>query len=181
MNATPRWLLVVAIALLGVPAVPRAQSASDEYRLKAAFVYRFPQFVEWPAAAVRDARTLDVCVLHPNPFGTDLEQMAMGESVGGRVLRVRIVTMLEELDGCHALFAGGHNEATAAALKAVEGLPVLTVGEDDRFLDEGGIIALKVVERRVRFDVDATHARRAGLRISAQLLSLAAAVRGGTE
>jgi hypothetical protein len=179
MNAIRRWLLISAVALIGIPAQPGAQSASDEYRLKAASVYRFPQFVEWPASAVQDSQTVDLCVLQPNPFGSELEQLVDGESLGGRPLRVRVVTSIGALAGCHALFAGDRSEGAAAALKAVAGRPVLTVGESDQFLDAGGIIALKVVDRRVRFEVNASNAQKAGLRINAQLLNLAAAVRGG--
>jgi hypothetical protein len=177
--------LIVATLLAPVlimwPAAPLdAQSVSDEYRLKAAFVYRFPQFVEWPAAALQDAPTLDICVLPPNPFGSELEHLVAGESFAGRPLRVRMVSGPEGLAGCHALFAGARGERTTAVLKKVAGLPVLTVGETERFLDDGGIISLKMVERRVRFEVSVTNARRAGLRINAQLLNLAVAVRGGT-
>lgn len=181
MNAIPRWLVVSALAVVCVQAQPAAQSASDEYRLKAAFVYRFPQFVEWPASAVEQSRTVDLCVLRPNPFGSELEQLVTGESLGGRPLRVRVVADGDELAGCHALFAGARSEGLAAALKAVAGRPVLTVGESDRFLDAGGIIALKVVDRRIRFEVNVANAQKAGLRINAQLLNLAAAVRGGSS
>lgn len=181
MTATSRWLLVAATALLAVRAQPAAQSASDEYRLKAAFVYRFPQFVEWPDAAVRDAHTLDVCVLEPNPFGSDLEQLVTGETSEGRPLRVRLVAGPDALSGCHVLFVGGHSQATAQVVRAVSGHPVLTIGETDQFLDDGGIITLRLVDRRVRFDVSATNARKAGLRIAPQLLSLAASVRGGVQ
>ena len=64
-------------------------------------------------------------------------------------------------------------------LRAARDRPILTVGEDDRFLHEGGIIAFRVVDRRVRFDVDLAHARRAGLRLDVQLLRLARQVHGG--
>jgi hypothetical protein len=178
MKALPVWVLSGALAVLCAPARPGAQSASDEYRLKAAFVYRFPQFVEWPAAAFRESGTLDVCVLQPNPFGSELEQLVTGEAVSGRPLRVRLVSGIDGLEGCHALFAGGRSDVKPA-LKAVIGRPVLTIGETDRFLDDGGAIALKMVGRRVRFEVNATNVQKSGLRISAQLLSLAAAVRGG--
>jgi hypothetical protein len=182
MKLTARWGLSIGMAaVLCVPAHTGAQSAADEYRLKAAFVYRFPQFVEWPTAAIQDSRTLDLCVLQPNPFDSSLEQLVRGESLGGRPLRVRVVAGVEALSGCHALFAGARSDASAAVLKAAAGRPILTVGETDRFLDDGGIIVLKVVERRVRFEVNATNAEKAGLRINAQLLSLAAAVRGGAE
>jgi hypothetical protein len=177
MKAFPRCLLIGA-AVLCVSVHPGAQSASDEYRLKAAFVYRFPQFVEWPAAATQGSRTLDLCVLQPNPFGSDLENLVAGESLDGRPLRVRVIAGVDALTGCHALFAGARSDAAAAVLTAAAGRPMLTIGETERFFDAGGIIVLKVVDRRVRFEVNTTNAQKAGLRISAQLLSLAAAVRG---
>jgi len=181
MNAIPRRLLLSVAAAICIPAQPGAQSSVDEYRLKAAFVYRFPQFVEWPAEAFQQSRTVDLCVLQPNPFGSELDQLATGESLNGRPLRVRAVNTIDGLQGCHALFAGARSELAAAALKAVAGRPVLTVGESDQFLASGGIIALKVVDRRVRFEVNTGNAQKAGLRISAQLLNLAAAIHGGTS
>ena len=178
MMAFARRLLIGVVIVICVPAHHAAQSLADEYRLKAAFVYRFPQFVEWPPAAVQDSRTLDLCVVQPNPFGSDLEQLVSGESLNGHPLRVRVVAGTDGLPGCHALFAGAHSATAAAVLKAAVGRPILTIGETDRFLEAGGIIVLKVVERRVRFEVNTTNAQKAGLRISAQLLALAAAVRG---
>jgi hypothetical protein len=178
-SAVLRWLLASAVTLIFIPAQSGAQSTPDEYRLKAAFVYRFPQFVEWPASALQGARTVDLCVLQPNPFGSQLEQLVTGESLSGLPLRVRVIKTVEAIQGCHALFASARSEVAEAALKAVAGRPILTVGESDHFLDAGGIIALKVVDRRVRFDVNAANAQKAGLRISAQLLNLAATIRGG--
>ena len=179
MKATAGSLILGVAILLSVPARLGAQSAA-EYRLKAAFVFRFPEFVEWPAAAVQASQAIDLCVLQPNPFGSDLEQLVRGESHSGRPLRVRAEAGTDALDGCHALFAGARGEDAAAVIKAVAGRPVLTIGETARFLDEGGIISLRVVDRRVRFDVDVANARKAGLRVSAQLLGLATTVRGVT-
>jgi hypothetical protein len=120
-------------------------------------------------------------VLQPDPFGPDLEHLVTGESLAGRPFRVRQVSPTDTPSDCHAIFVSGRSDSTAAAslLKRLAGRPILTVGETDRFLDDGGIIALTVVDRRVRFNVDASNAQRAGLRINAQLLRLAAAVRGG--
>jgi hypothetical protein len=176
MSARTWWVPLCLLALLCAQ-VPLTSDTADEYWLKAAFVYRFPQFVQWPRAAVEDARTLDVCVLRPNPFGDSLDRLVSGESLNGRPLRVRVLANPGRLDGCHVLFAGSGSRA-AAALAAVKGRPVLTVGEADRFLEDGGIVLLKIVSRRVRFEVHAANARRAGLRIDAQLLNLASAVHG---
>jgi hypothetical protein len=178
MKAFRYFLLISVTAVCCLRADPAAQSPSDEYRLKAAFVSRFPQFVEWPEAAIGGSPALELCVLQPNPFGSDLESLVSGESVNGRPLRVRLVAGVGGLPGCHALFVGARSD-TAGVLKAAVGRPILTVGETDKFLQGGGIIVLRVVDRRIRFEVDASNADKAGLRISSQLLALATAVRGG--
>src|SRR5437762_1692816 len=98
MASLPRLVAaVVVLASFFLPAAVQAQSVSDEYRLKAAFVYRFPQFIGWPATALSNASTLDICVLRPNPFGTDLQELAQGESIGGRPIRVREITTPEDV------------------------------------------------------------------------------------
>jgi hypothetical protein len=157
----------------------RAQIIPNEYRLKAAFVYQFPQFVEWPAAVWRDAPGVQICILHPNPFGRELEALVRGESLNGRPLSIREVAGPDGLGGCHVLFIPGNSPAGGEVLKAARGSPVLTIGEGERFLDQGGIIALRIVERRIRFEINAAAAQKVGLRISSQLLSLALNVRGG--
>jgi hypothetical protein len=173
-------VLLVAMCLSAGPdATVRAQTIPNEYRLKAAFVYQFPQFVEWPDSAWQGAEGVQICILQPNPFGRELEALVKGESLNGRPLSVREITGPGAVGGCHVLFIRGNAPAAGEVLKAVRGSSVLTVGEDDRFLDNGGIIALRIVERRVRFEVSATAAQSVGLRISSQLLSLALNVRGG--
>lgn len=171
-------LVLLAIAVPGAIR-PAAQGVPDEYRLKAAFLYQFPQFVEWPAGAVASAESIGLCVAKPSPFGATLEQLVRGESLSGRPLAVREVTGVADLHGCHVLFAGGRRSVTDALLKAAVARSILTVGDSDQFLDAGGIIVLRMVNRRVRFEVNVEAARTAGLRISPQLLDLALKVRGG--
>jgi hypothetical protein len=157
----------------------QAQPIQNEYRLKAAFVYQFPQFVEWPAMVWRAASSVQICILQPNPFGRELESLIRGESLNGLPLSIKEVGAADGIVGCHVVFVSSGASGAARVLKAATGQPVLTVGEGETFLDEGGVIALKIVERRVRFDVSASNAQRAGLRISSQLLGLARNVRGG--
>jgi hypothetical protein len=172
----------VLLALF-LPAAPRtiaqAQSIPNEYRLKAAFLYQFPQFVEWPPEVWRGTTTVQLCILRPSPFGRELDALVRGESLNGRPYAVRDIATADEVAGCHLIFISSRAAGRNEVLKAASASPALTVGEGERFLDEGGIIALRVVERRVRFDVSATAAHKAGLRISSQLLGLALTVRGG--
>lgn len=157
------------------------QPVPHEYRLKAAFIYQFPQFVDWPAEAWDDAKVVELCVLRPNPFGAELEQLVRGESLRGRPIAIRQVEPDDSIASCHLLFLTNRSDgAMKGLLKQATARAILTVGDSERFLDEGGIIALKVADRRVRFDINVSNARRAGLRISSQLLNLAQAVRGGS-
>lgn len=170
---------VVVLAVAGGEVRSAAQNIADEYRLKAAFVYQFPQFVEWPAGAVEAAPAISLCVARPSPFGPVLEQLVRGESLKGRPLTVREIASAADLAGCHVVFAPAKSGLTAGLLKAAAGRPILTVGDADRFLDAGGIIALRVVDRRVRFEVNVAAAKTAGLHVSSQLLDLALRVHGG--
>ena len=156
-----------------------AQVVEGEYRLKASAIHQFPQFVEWPSATWREARALQLCVLEPNPFGYELEELIRGETLNGRPLAVREIYGSDDLAGCQILFVSLRSGDPSAVLKATTGRPVLTIGEAEDFLESGGIVLMKIVDGKVRFEVHATNAQKAGLRISSQLLSLALAVRGG--
>jgi hypothetical protein len=174
-----RRLVVFALVVCAGAAAVRAQHVLDEYRLKAAFVFQFPQFVEWPAASWTRAADVQLCVVQPNPFGRVLHELVRGEMLRGRPLVVKSVPATATLDGCHVLvMARLDNRVTAAVLKRVAGRPVLSVGDGSEFLDAGGIIELRVVDGRIRFAVSVANARRAGLQVSAQLLRLAVAVHG---
>jgi hypothetical protein len=108
-----------------------------------------------------------------------LDDMAEGSSVENHPLVVRSVEATARLDGCQVLFLSGTAPGRDTALKRASSLPVLTVSDDEHFLDAGGIIQLRVVSNKVRFDVSLAAARSSGLHLSAQLLRLASNVRGG--
>lgn len=171
---------ILALTLAATVSPVWAQmDAATEDRLKAAFVYRFPQFVEWPATALDGRETVDICVVEPNPFGTALEALVAGESLNGRRLAVRHVSSTANMNGCQVLYIPGTD--ARALLARVANRPILTVGDSPRFLDDGGIIRLTLVNRRVRFEVNALAAERAQIRLSSQLLRLATLVRGVAE
>jgi hypothetical protein len=172
------WLGLTGAFLLSL--APAAQDRSAEYRLKAAFVAKFPAFAEWPPQALEGRKTIDICVARPNPFGSTLDELVDGETVQGRPLVTREVSTPQTLANCHVLFVPAMPAATRKALLArAATLPALTVGDDPAFLDEGGIVQLTMSGGRVRFAVNTGAARRAGLQLSSQLLGLAVAVQGG--
>jgi hypothetical protein len=156
--------------------------ATLEDKVKAAIVSKFPQFVEWPAGAVADRATIDLCILSADPIQSDLQELASGETLANRQLSVRQIQREQDVDGCHVLFIRAAAVASnPRLLQRASGLPVLTVSDDQKFLDEGGIVRLRQVDGRLRFDVNATAAHKVGLRISSQMLQLALTVRGGPE
>jgi hypothetical protein len=168
---------VVALVLLW--SGPGQAQVVPESRLKAAIVSKLPQFVEWPTASTDTRSSLDICVASPDPFGADLTALVADEAVGQRRLATRIVASPADVATCHVLFLPSHGTTPHPLLAAALNRPILTVGDSPRFLDEGGIIALRVIDGRVRFDIDDIAARRVGLKISSQLLRLAVNVRGG--
>jgi hypothetical protein len=167
---------VLLFSLRGAAGV-RAQDVPREYQVKAAFVFRFAHYVEWPEAATDKRTTLEYCVWPPNPFGESLRQLVAGEVLGGRRLVVRDLTPTASLATCHVLFL--HGGAIRPALAHVRSQPVLTVSDTPGFLDEGGIIQLVRTDNRLVFDISLPAAERAGLRLSSHLLRLAGTLRGG--
>lgn len=181
LSIAARPLYALAAAWLLVSSPPLAAATVPEARLKAAIVSKFAQFVEWPPAALDGRTSVDLCVVSPDPFGADLSELLAGESVNGRPLALRHISSPIEVARCHLLFVpAGDADGVHPLLAGAVGLPVLTVSDAPHFLDEGGMVVLRVVDGRVRFEIDDAAARRVGLRISSQLLRLALAVRGAT-
>jgi hypothetical protein len=177
-----RTVIAIAVVLLAAASTTllHAQPSPLERKLKAAFVSKFPQFVEWPQTAATAPGHIEVCVALPDPFGPDLDALVSGQSFGGRQLVARRVGSESDLNGCGVLYLGVRPGRRAhPLLRRAAALPILTVGDDPEFLDDGGIVRLRVLDGRVRFDINAAAARKVGLRISSQLLQLAASVRGG--
>ncbi|HEY1751395.1 MAG TPA: YfiR family protein [Caulobacteraceae bacterium] len=154
-----------------------AQAAPPlELAVKAAYIAKFAPFVVWPSSAFAGPRApLVVCVQGDDPFDGMLERMAAGQNVGAHPLVVRRVARLDPESGCQiAYLAGSAAQSPAAALKAVEGQPVLTVTDGD---SSRGIVHLVLVGDRVRFLIDAGKAGQSRLGISSKLLALAAEVK----
>jgi len=151
----------------------------EEYQVKAAFLYNFAKFVEWPAPAFKTAQDpIFVCVLGQNPFGKALEEVIRAKSIEGRPVVFRQVTGAEEADACQILFVssteGKHFRSLYANLKPAG---ILTVGETQGFAANGGVINFKLDGGHVRFEINVDAAERAQLHISSKLLSLAQIVK----
>ena len=161
------------LLVLLLPGMARAQA--PEYDLKAAFLFNFAKFVEWPASAFIDERApLTICVYGEDPFGSTLDVVVQGERVGERSLLVQRPDGLDDLGECHVLFISrSEKDRLAEVMAQVEGKPVLTVADTDGFLRAGGVINFILEGSKVRFLIDQAAAQRNGLRISSKLMRLA--------
>jgi len=168
--------------LSGFVAAPAAaQSVADPEPVMAAFVHRFTQFVEWPEAALAGRDEMVICVAGSGPLLGRLQEIVSGEDLGGRPIVAREASSPATVPGCHVLFVSFLAARAEAFVEAARGLPVLTVGDPSDFLDVGGIIHLRIIDRRIRFAIDAAAASQVGLRLSSQLLDLAVEVRRGSQ
>ena len=171
-----RRILPAIVALIGllmgvVPLAFGQHRRTDEYEVKANFLVNFARFVTWPSTE----DPLVLAVVGVDPFGPYLDTIVRGKTVNGRNIVVRRLQRGDSLDGTHVVFVSESESArTAEILDDMRDDPVLTVGETPRFLRDGGMIRLLVEDDRVRFQIAAHRAEAAGLRVSSQLLSLAA-------
>ncbi|HEV7506588.1 MAG TPA: YfiR family protein [Thermoanaerobaculia bacterium] len=183
LRASRKILLLFAAAcglgVLGIPGAAHAQAVAPEYDVKAAFLFNFTKFVEWPPTAFADERSpLKLCVLGENPFGKTLRALT-GEEVGGRKLLLTHLDNLNNLETCHVLFVSrSERDRLPKILADLQSAPVLTVGDTPGFIDQGGMINFILEASKVRFDVNQEAAERAGIKISSRLLALAKHVKG---
>jgi hypothetical protein len=170
----------VALALLTAAVIgaccwspASAALASSEYQVKAAFLYNFLKFVEWPADGLNSPTTICVGILGRDPFDDALESVK-GKSAKGRKVVVVHFRTLEEVKGCDLLFiCASEKGRLGQILKHAHNSRMLTVADQDGFCEAGGMINLVFVKSRVGFEVNVAAATRAKLRISSQLLKLA--------
>jgi hypothetical protein len=170
------WRIGGALAvILLVTAAARGDDGSREYQLKAAFIYNFGQFIEWPdkAFASSDAAFV-VAVIGQNPFGDTLQNALKGKKVGDHPIVVRQIESADEAKDCQLLFVPAtEDDRLEAIFKTVADRPILTVGESADFPAAGGTIRFFIENNRIRFEVNLEAADKAGLKISSKLLSLA--------
>ncbi len=156
------------------PLSAAAAQETLENDIKAAFLYNFTKYIEWPAAAVRAGDPFRLCVLADAQFTRTLDQVIAGETVDGRPLARTEPHSVADARLCAILYVGhGHAQRGAPLVAAVRQLPVLTVGDSPRFVEEGGAIAFVLENNRVRFDISPAIAQRAGLLVSSKLLRVA--------
>lgn len=172
--------LLALILCLAVTGSVRAESRAEEYAVKAAFLFHFAQFVEWPEGTFKEPdNPLVYCTVGEDPFHGALDTTLSGKMTGGHSFQVWHLKQALEVQGCNIIFIGNEGrKQVPATLNALKESPILTVGESEQFLQEGGIIGFCVEENKIRFNINLEAAKKANLKISSRLLTLAKTVIG---
>lgn len=173
------WILP---GLLAVPISGQAASRTggpSEYEVKAAYLYNFTRFIEWPESAFPgNASPLVIGVVGENPFGSVLEDLVRDKAANGHPLTVRRCRTADDMKSCHLLFvAGADDRDMVRILDLTRQAPVVTVGEAVPFARRGGAINFVLKDDRVGLEINRQAAQLAGVRISSRLLNLATIVR----
>lgn len=170
-------LIVVGLLLATAVALPAAEPKPTEYDVKAAFLYNFARFVEWPEGARQD--TLRIGILGKDNFGNAFDAV-LGRARQPQPVVVQRVDQVDELGPCHILFVSdSERRHVAPTIASVAGRPILTVSDLEGFAERGGIVCFVTRQSKIRFQINPAAAERAGLRLSAKLLRLAELVEEG--
>ena len=186
-TTAPRRGLGLMLLFVSLALTSEAVTAETplEYKVKAACLYNFVKFVEWPTNSfTNETAPVVFGVLGDDPFDGALDGAVAGRTVNSRPVQiVRFASLAEFERGptCHLLFVSSTLKSQWADVRAkLQGHSVLTVAEQDTFLNDGGVIRFLNENNKVRFSVNLEAARAANLTISSELLKLAREVRGGS-
>lgn len=174
-----RFVAVMAAgAMIAVLNLWAQQPSPTEYEVKAAYLYNFGKFVEWPAEAVAVDDSFPICVLGRDPFGASFDATVAGESINGKKVVVRRIAKAQDALACRILFISNSEESQLKEIMAaLDKASVLTVSDIPQFARRGGMIQFVVEANRVRFEVNLTMADRAGLILSSELLKVAISIK----
>lgn len=173
-NRLARCLLLIAALGSFAPAwLSAADYTEAEYRLKAAFLYNFARFTNWPE---QKGDVFRLCLLGEYRSGDSIESLS-GKIINNAIIEVEHLDNPAGIDGCDLVYiATSYSDNLAAVIAGLQQRPILTVSDIDRFIDQGGIIGFRIIDNKIRFEINTTAASRAGLSISSRLLSLASRV-----
>ena len=170
---TPIRILLFCLLLGNAEA--RSQPPASEYQVKAAFLFHFAQFVEWPAYSYESPGSpFIIGILGQDPFGTYLDQLVKGELIHGRPIQVVRYRDVREVGNCHILFINLRDvEKTQQAIESLKGKNILTVSDQEDFQKLGGIVKFFTDRQKIRFQINPDMAKAASLNISSKLMRLA--------
>jgi hypothetical protein len=179
-SVAARLALLGAFALSGQPraAAAAAVGSYSEDAVKAAFLYRFTGYVEWPPAAL-DNPPFIIAVLDTDGVAAELARLLQTHQVQNQGAQVRAIRSIREFDHAQMLYVGPvHREDLRHVIAAVAGRPVLVVTSEEDGLDAGSMVNFLLIDQRVRFEISVDAAQGAGLKVASELLAVAIRVRG---
>jgi hypothetical protein len=175
-NRNFRLMLSLSVAAIFTIALPaHADEVAGEYKVKAAFIYNFAQFVDWPDTAFTSADApFVVAVVGKDPFEGILEQVVAGKRVGARRVIVKHFDSADQIGPCQILFVPmTEDDSLSGIIQKVQNSAVLTIGESEDFDSSGGCFRFFTDDNKMRFEINQDAAEQAGLRVSSKLLKLA--------
>ncbi len=176
-----RTTLTLLAAICAMSLAVRPSGAAESYSedaVKAAFLYRFTGYVDWPPQAAADPQ-FTIAVLDAEGVATELGRLLQNRQIQNRPAQVKSIKNLRELDGAQMLYIGGsHRDDLRRLISSVTGRPVLVVTNQDGGLDAGSSVNFLLIDQRVRFEISLDAAQGSGLRVASELLAVAIRVRG---
>jgi hypothetical protein len=182
LRHTERAVIVVLLSVLSPTRSAVAQSATGD-QVKAAYLFNFAKFIEWPAEGFDKAdAAMNFCTLGRSPVVDELDSSVRGKSISGHIVTVKHLHGPEEIKGCHLVFlAASAGKQGRKLVLAAKGSPILLVAESPGFARAGGTIDFIMEDSRLIFEVNITAAENAHLKISSKLLALARIVSSDDE
>lgn len=175
--------LTVMINLFSTASPAKAERVLPEYQVKALFLTKFAKYVDWPAEAFPSTNTpILIGVIGNDQFADELERISQNKEVNGRGFAIKHVAVGGDCSGCQMVFIS-HSEAARSGeiLDRIGAGPILTVGEDREFEEEGGIVTFVIKDEKVRLVINLAGARKCGLKLSSKLLAVADEVKGRAD
>lgn len=173
-----KFCATVLAALLSLAAASsiRAQAGTSvEYQIKAAFLFNFAKFVDWPPDAFpSDKSPITLCVFRHDPFGSALDEIIQGKTINNRAILARRTNELPDLKPCQLVFVDKEaDKGLSDVLNSLKGTSALVVGESEGFAERGGGIQFFLEDNKLRFAINVDAIQRARLNVSSKLLALA--------
>lgn len=156
-----------------------AQTSNREYQVKAAFLFNFTHFVEWPANSFTSPQApLTIGILGTDPFGNYLKDLVKSETIGQHPLTIKHFATIEEVSDCHILFINvSDKKSIPAVIETLKGKNILTVSDINRFAKSGGMIRLYTEDDKINIEINFEEVKAEGLTISSKLLKLSKIVK----
>ena len=180
VTKTLQGIVIAMLALNGEPRADEIPPISPEYLIKAAYIYNFAMFVEWPNDSFRhESSPIVIGIVGTDPFGSAIDQTARNKRIDKRPLIIKRLQWGQEFRDCHILFVSSSDTPRLGdVVHQLRNSPILLVTESTGLSKHGSIINFVVEDNRVRYEVDLGAARRAHLSVSSKLLNLAKVTKG---